>query len=398
MYFAFSTTKRITPVLVLILSLNSIAQTTNGNGTDWRNNGNWVTTSPGTYAAGPPQTLSYTNQTINVNHPMIVGAHGNDIDMTFSNSNFAGSLNVADGVTFIVYGDMNFENKSMDLVVGDNSTLIVLGDFDLGNQIIIASTGKIVVSGDFNKGGAANQGSYTGDGAVYAGSYSGAADDFIPGDVATGGDQQQMIDDLVDDSFTDVWEFVTGGGATPLPVELVSFSGSTSTVGNKLEWKTASEIDNAYFDVERSEDAKNFYVIGRVEGHGTTNEPQFYSFTDRTPISGIAYYRLKQVDFDGAFEYSKIIVAQGDKVTNARLSTYPNPASDRIYLQGAEVAAITELKLMNIAGQVTADLTNQMKSSGSLTEVALPKVEQGMYYLVYRTASGQSQASKILIK
>lgn len=376
------------------------SQTTNGNGTNWLTGSNWVGgTFPGNYASGSPNTLSFSNQTMNINHPMIVGAYNTTINMSFANSNFAGQFNVADGVTFIVYGSMNFVNKAMDLVIGDNSTMIVMGDFDLGNQIIIASTGRLVVSGDFNKGGTAAQGSYTGDGVVYAGSYSGAADAFIPGDVATGSDQQQVIDDLLDDGFDDIWEFVNGGGQIPLPVELTAFDSKINASGVMLTWQTATELNNDYFDIERSEDGKSFYTIGRVDGNGTTNDVQNYSFTDNMPIASIAYYRLKQVDFDGVFEYSKVIVGYADELASQmQMSTYPNPAVERVSFKSTSPLAFAKLQLINLAGQTIADLSNQVTGYGLNYEVALPSLEKGLYYLQYQTTSGQTGAHKLLIK
>ncbi len=96
---------------------------------------------------------------------------------------------------------------------------------------------------------------------------------------------------------------------SPLPVELVEFKANK----NRLSFITASEKDNAYFIIERSADAKNFSEIGRVKGSGTTVSHKIYQFIDQEQLVGANYYRLKQVDNDGRFEYSKIVVSYLNK-------------------------------------------------------------------------------------
>ncbi|HLG35896.1 MAG TPA: T9SS type A sorting domain-containing protein [Bacteroidia bacterium] len=98
----------------------------------------------------------------------------------------------------------------------------------------------------------------------------------------------------------------------PLPVELISFTGENKNSINHLHWSTASEINNDYFIVERSADGIDFENIGTVDGHGNSNQPLNYFFDDVQPASGINYYRLKQIDYDGKFEYSKIIAVRNN--------------------------------------------------------------------------------------
>jgi hypothetical protein len=388
-------------VCLIVFANVLFAQTTNGNGTNWLTGANWVGgTAPGAYAAGTPNTLSFTNQNIFVNHDMIVGEFGTTTNMNFANSNFAGQLNIGDNATYIVYGSMNFVNKAMDLVIGDNSTMIVLGDFDLGNQIIIATSGRLVVSGDFNKGGASTQGSFSGDGVVYAASYSGSSDAWLPGDVATGGDQQQIIDDLIDDGFQEIWDFVNGGGEIPLPVELVTFSSETGNQGLVLTWHTASELNNDYFDIERSENGNMFYSIGRVNGHGTKSDPTSYTFTDMQPVAAVSYYRLKQVDFDGTFEYSKVITGYADKLASRLdLSVFPNPiVNQQVTLRGNQQLQFSRIELLAITGQRIIDLTSIHQENAIQTEITLPTLEKGIYYLAYELVTGERGSQKLVVK
>jgi len=136
--------------------------------------------------------------------------------------------------------------------------------------------------------------------------------------------------------------FSGGGGATgasryqsPLPVELVTFVGWNEDDVNQLEWVTASEINNELFVVERSADGIDFVEIGSVPGNGTTTEEHTYDLTDYTPIIGVNYYRLKQIDFDGTFEYSATIAIEvfGGELHNAIVKLHPNPTRDILNLQ-----------------------------------------------------------------
>lgn len=90
-----------------------------------------------------------------------------------------------------------------------------------------------------------------------------------------------------------------------LPVELIGFHGKRSGLYNELEWVTASEKNADYFNVERSLDGKTFTKVGKVQAAGNSNTLKTYTFKDIA--EGVVYYRLRQIDFDGAFEYSKVI-------------------------------------------------------------------------------------------
>lgn len=94
-----------------------------------------------------------------------------------------------------------------------------------------------------------------------------------------------------------------------LPVSLVSFIGKAANFGNALEWRTASESNNSHFEVLRSKDGGNFVKIGQVAGKGNSSVATNYSFTDRSPLAGVNYYQLKQVDNDGtAATYTPVVV------------------------------------------------------------------------------------------
>lgn len=115
---------------------------------------------------------------------------------------------------------------------------------------------------------------------------------------------------------------------TPLPVELLSFEGrATSSTTALLEWRTATERDNDYFTVERSEDGQVWLTVGTVEGAGTSQEERRYSLDDPTAPGGLCYYRLRQTDLDGTNSTSGVVSVHFDRTTGVEPFAYPNPSS-----------------------------------------------------------------------
>ncbi|MBX7204710.1 MAG: G8 domain-containing protein, partial [Bacteroidia bacterium] len=134
---------------------------------------------------------------------------------------------------------------------------------------------------------------------------------------------------------------VTISESAPLPVTWLSFNakraGETSV---NLKWSTASEINNSHFEIERSADAKNFTVIGKVKGNGTTSQVSNYTYSDASGVAANCYYRLRQVDLNGKSEYSIIIAVPASAKTVAKqaagsniVSLNPNPVVDMAELR-----------------------------------------------------------------
>jgi len=120
--------------------------------------------------------------------------------------------------------------------------------------------------------------------------------------------------------------------STPLPVELVHFNAkllNSRTVN--VSWKTVSEINNDYFEVEKSENGTNFYSFAMINGAGNSTSTLNYSTIDSSPYSEVTFYRLKQIDFDGSFNYSEIKSVSMNGFNSAFI--YPNPASNFIQVE-----------------------------------------------------------------
>ncbi len=134
-----------------------------------------------------------------------------------------------------------------------------------------------------------------------------------------------------------------------LPVELTKFEGLYSLGKVKLNWQTATEINNDYFEVQRATVQQDFQTIGKVEGNGDSDALIDYEFEDLRPVNGINYYRLKQVDFDGKFEYSPIVVVY-TSIMVPKFDIYPNPAESYVFISTNVPLSGSDLRVYNLNG------------------------------------------------
>ena len=115
-----------------------------------------------------------------------------------------------------------------------------------------------------------------------------------------------------------------------LPVSFTSFTAGAKGEAVQLDWRTASERNNSHFEVERSGDSRNWTTIGRVAGSGDSDRELYYSFLDPAPQAGLNYYRLRQVDFDGQYDYSALVQLYLEQPH--KLSASPNPSAAQLRL------------------------------------------------------------------
>lgn len=177
----------------------------------------------------------------------------------------------------------------------------------------------------------------------------------------------------------------------PLPVELVNFSASVSGKKVFLNWETKTEITNAGFEVERKTPGSQWKKIAFVEGHYTTNSPKYYSFTDQPSVNGTVFYRLKQIDTDGSFEYSaEIKVESGIPQEYSLSANYPNPFNPATTVDySLPVGGFVSVKLYNSQGREVATIFNESKEAGyhSFTiDAAKYSLASGVYF--YRISAG----------
>ncbi len=386
--------KQVLYFLMLIGSFALIAQETslNNYSGDWGNNASWS----GGWTDGSPAFLNLpeTNADITIQGNIKVGTTVTDQNLTFSANKEAYDFTVND--TLIVYGDVTFSNKAMNLNLGDDGVFIIFGDLEMNNRINIASGGTLVVTGNFHKNG--SQGTYTGDGNVYAGSYSGDAQSTI--DDGTGEDSSFTIDELSDDGFSEIEEFVNGGGTTPLPVELLYFNVSKSD-NIILSWATATEINNDYFLIERSEDGSHFYEIGRVDGNGDSNKEIKYEFTDKFAFASVEYYRLKQVDFDGQFEHFEVKrINTGLEKEQAQISAYPTVVKNgNLKLTSNTPFQIQQITMYSLSGGESKSLSQKIIQENPLNyQVNTTEMSKGLYLLKVISSEGGELSTRIIVE
>jgi hypothetical protein len=191
------------------------------------------------------------------------------------------------------------------------------------------------------------------------------------------------------------WEITTSGtpgnvntNQTSLPVELTTFSVSIIKHGVKLNWTTETEVNNDGFEIERnklvtSSQKLEWEKIGFVEGHGNSNSIKNYEYIDRNITAGSYSYRLKQIDNDGSFDYSKTIDVEFDVVQNYELSqNHPNPfnpVTNITYSLTKE--GFVRLDLYNVLGEKVRNIINEMKTAGVHTVIFDSKqLNSGIYF------------------
>lgn len=154
--------------------------------------------------------------------------------------------------------------------------------------------------------------------------------------------------------------------SNPIPVELTSFVASVAGNNVTLNWSTATETNNQGFEIQRSNGGE-YQVVGYVTGHGTTVEPQSYSFTDQNVGAGIYQYRLRQIDYDGKYEYSSVVEVEvlGPKEFSLA-QNYPNPFNPTTAIDfNLAVDSKVTLKVFDVLGQEIITLVNGNLSAGS---------------------------------
>ncbi|WP_461491199.1 T9SS type A sorting domain-containing protein [Pontibacter sp. HJ8] len=168
----------------------------------------------------------------------------------------------------------------------------------------------------------------------------------------------------------------------PLPVKLVSFKGAAQDGGAKLTWSTATEIDNDKFVVERSQDGKTFKAIGEVKGNGNSNMLLHYSFTDTAPLAGTNYYRLKQTDFDGQFEYTRIVALHVGVISAS--SVYPTLAASEVTVRLQPAASGSNVAVLDLTGKQVALVQNYTDN-----QLVLPvdHLKSGVYFVTVYSGS-----------
>ena len=198
-----------------------------------------------------------------------------------------------------------------------------------------------------------------------------------------------------------------------LPVELSSFTAKILRSGGvQLDWRTETEIDNYGFEIERKNpplnplpggELKGWVKIGFEEGHGNSNSPKEYNFTDNNAKYGKYAYRLKQIDTDGDFEYSNIVEVDAGLIPNGFVleQNYPNPFNPSTIIKFAVAETQkTELKVFDILGNKVATLFNGIADGNKVyeTEFYADNLSSGIYFYRLETETKVENRKMLLVK
>ncbi|UII21150.1 T9SS type A sorting domain-containing protein [Fulvivirga ligni] len=192
------------------------------------------------------------------------------------------------------------------------------------------------------------------------------------------------------------WTLVDGNST--LPVELTAFNASLENQDVIINWTTASELNNDYFTLEKTQDFKTFYEVKVVKGHGTTQNENNYKVIDNSPLAGVSYYRLTQTDFDGASETFKAVRIENNSVFDS-FNVYPNPNNGQginLEITGMSKGESIPVSIINMTGvvvystEITFNEGVQSTKTIDFTEALAPGV--------YLIKAGNDQLQKLVVR
>lgn len=184
----------------------------------------------------------------------------------------------------------------------------------------------------------------------------------------------------------------TGPPSTPLPIELLYFKVDKLGSSIVIKWATLMEMNNDYFEIERSSDGINFHTISEINGSGSKNQLITYTFSDNSfNLSGVIYYRLKQVDFDGRSETFNIVALKlNSDISSDLLFVYPNPAENFIKVYSTELVKKEFMyEIINLNGNIVSNGMSMWSQPLSITDL-----NPG----VYRLLVDSKESIKVFVK
>ena len=166
---------------------------------------------------------------------------------------------------------------------------------------------------------------------------------------------------------------------TPLPIELINFKLTNfNNESIKIEWQTASEINNDFFNIEKSRDGTNWKMIHRVNGSGNSSSISNYTLFDNNPFNGTSYYRLKQTDYNGNSSYYPIKSISINNNTNNKI--FPNPTNSKATIIEAN-SNINRIDVYNILGEKITSLVNITEQNEQKIIIDFSNLQSGIYYV-----------------
>ena len=268
-------------------------------------------------------------------------------------------------------------------------------------DVFAASQGTMAGAGAFNSGGGASPTNYSNE-LIYGSAVgqgpgtinnSVAAPAFTSASGANGNRVEFRNQAAGNTSVQANFNMVGGGGAyyvnmatfrsttSVLPVKLRSFDANAQSNGSvRLDWVTESEINNDYFEVQRSTDGTSWEPMKTVKGAGNSSSIIHYTETDASPVAPVTYYRLRQVDYNKSSEYSsiqRVDIAGSEKML---IQVHPNPTTEWLYVDGAE-SSLKEIAVFNVIGvNVGNQISDIVERDGGIS-INVANLHAGLYIL-----------------
>ncbi|MBL3656618.1 T9SS type A sorting domain-containing protein [Fulvivirga sediminis] len=296
-----------------------------------------------------------------------------------------GDLTLGGGAIVTVYdtlwvnGDLTVGGSS-NLRVNNTGLLIVNGNLKTDGGTVTVNEGRTIVKSNLAAGGGSD---------VYN-LESGVNALYVYGDVSPkggaefndGADPNILSETDLFNNDPSLYNYAMYG---VLPVEFLYVNAVSINNMVKIAWATGSELNNDFFTIERSIDGLTFQEIGKVDGAGNSAETIEYNFEDYSPNNGVNYYRVKQTDFDGKYDYSVLVHIFNEQVRSLEVTAYPNPATDQLNVRvdgfGSEEVMIqlTDSRGMNVFSQTyDANFDNVAKMDVS-------RFEKGIYIVTLKS-------------
>ena len=286
-------------------------------------------------------------------------------------NDFKAALGIENGGSMVVDG--NFLNEDQAEITVGNGSLHITGNFtnDFKSTMEINNGGQVLVEGDVNSDSRSEINVNNGGGFCTNGNASN------PGTITSTGGDTDCSDGCC-------------GSAVALPVELLSFAGVIEGKEVRLSWATATEINNEYFTVERSDDGIIFYEVGKVAGSGDSDQAMDYFWSEHVNKSGFVYYRLKQTDYDGDFEYLGMVSVMMTSVSEISIFPSPVKAGDDVIVSG----------ISDNAKYVIHDIYQRVVGEGFLkcsNHMSTYNLKPGLY-LITVTSGVRTETKKLIVK
>ncbi len=204
-------------------------------------------------------------------------------------------------------------------------------------------------------------------------------------------------------NFTDGQYYTLGSiESDALPITLISFEANVYKEDQvKLDWVTAAEVNNAFYAIERSSDGVNFETIANLDGAGNSSDLLYYSFVDANPINGTSFYRLKQTDYSGEFDFSEMRSVKVERHFEATFSAYPNPVvqGDKLKISyTVENDQAIRLTILDTRGQVILNENREIRTTQAAFEIATDRMSKGLNLIRILDQNNKAITLKVIVR